>query len=76
VRTDAEGRFEFREVARAVEFLRVYGPELELMGFQAPLPAGAGTDTEEPVLAVPLLARVQLQAGAPPDLAGRKPESV
>lgn len=60
-RTDADGRFAFERVSRAVQSVAVQDRELGLEGFEHLL--GAGEDVERLELAVPLNVHVQIDAG-------------
>ncbi len=64
-RTDADGRFAFERVTRAVEAVAVRGPELGLIGFRRALDAHA--DLERLELAVPMRVHVQIDSGASAD---------
>lgn len=59
--TDAEGRFAFEVVSRAVGSVSVEGTELGLLGFQRAL--APGDDVEHLELAVPMRVHVRIEAG-------------
>lgn len=60
-RTDAEGRFAFEKVSRAVNAVNVSGPELDMMGFRYDI--RPGDDVEGLSIAVPLRVHVQIDPG-------------
>ena len=60
-RTDAEGRFAFENVSRAVNSVNVTGPELDLMGFRYDI--RPEDDVEDLSIAVPVRVHAQIDTG-------------
>ena len=61
VRTDADGRFAFQKVSRAVNTANITGADIDLSGFHRPIPPDA--DVEDLEFVVPLRVHVQIDAG-------------
>jgi hypothetical protein len=57
--TDAEGRFVFEDIARALTSIQVRGPDLSLGGFEKPI--GPKEDVQHLELAVPMTVHVQVE---------------